>query len=263
MPETPESGERIEPTGTAGDEQSPAAVEGIPDHPAGGAGRRGVPKKGNVRVLFALWAVIAAALGIYVFRSPEEDGARRVVVRIARGLGRLVGMEDRPRKPIGVMIRGIENGDERQRTQSILELRDGLTKPADFAQVFPSLIQAMKDESWMVRDAAASIVCELTVRFGGTASATDKRAAAIAALRPRPEEARLRCSTTLRRCSRHRGEISESFRDGRSARRSATAAGRVSGRRGRPGSLCRNSGPGRVSPGPGTDCSRGAATGSE
>ena len=107
-----------------------------------------------------------------------------------RGLGRLVGMEDRPRKPIGVMIRGIENGDERQRTQSILELRDGLTKPADFAQVFPSLIQAMKDESWMVRDAAASIVCELTVRFGGTASATDKRAAAIAALRPRPEEAR-------------------------------------------------------------------------
>ncbi len=189
MPETPESGERIEPTGTAGDEQSGAAVEGMPDHPAGGAGGQRVPKKGNVGVVFALGAVIVAALGIYVFRSPDEDGSRRVVVRIARGLGRLVGMEDRPRKPIGVMIRGIENGDERQRTQAILELRDDLTKPADFAQVFPSLIQAMKDGSALVRDVAASVVCELTGRFCGTATATDKRAAEIAALRRKAEEA--------------------------------------------------------------------------
>ena len=124
---------------------------------------------GRVWVALTALAVIAAAIGIYLFLSPQEDGARRRIVRIARALGGLVGKEDRARKPIGVIVREIEHGDEVQRTQAITLLRSELTKPAELAQVFPHLIQAMKDESEMVRNAAASAVGNLSRLFSGEA----------------------------------------------------------------------------------------------
>jgi hypothetical protein len=122
--------------------------------------------KGKVWVASTALAVIAAAIGIYLFRSPQEDGARRAIVRIARALGRIIGKEDRARKPIAVIVREIEHGDEVQRTHTIIGLGDELTKPAEFARVFPYLIQAMKDESKMVREATAPVLGDLIRRFG-------------------------------------------------------------------------------------------------
>lgn len=122
--------------------------------------------KGKVWIALTALAVIAAAVGIYFFLSPQEDGARRAIARITRALGRLIGREDRARKPIGVIVREIENGDEVQRTHTIIGIHDELKKPAELAQVFPYLIQAMKDESKMVREAAAPVLGDLIRRFG-------------------------------------------------------------------------------------------------
>jgi hypothetical protein len=93
--------------------------------------------KGNFWVAVIAVAVIAAAIGVYLYRSPQEDGARTAIVRIARAFGRLVGYRDRARKPIEVIIREIEHGDEVTRAQTITLLHDDLTEPAEFARVFP------------------------------------------------------------------------------------------------------------------------------
>jgi hypothetical protein len=145
----------------------------MPDAPSRGKGR------GKAWVASTALAVIAAGIGMYIFRSPQEDEARRRIVRIARALGRLVGMEDRARKPIGVIVREIEHGDEVQRAQTIVLLRYELTKPAEFARVFPSLIQAMKDESKMVREAAASVLGDLILSFGQKEPGIDETLASL------------------------------------------------------------------------------------
>ena len=99
------------------------------------------------------------------------------IVRMARGLGRLVGQGDRARKPIGVIVREIEQGDEAQKAQTIL-LCFELTE-AELAQVFPHLIRAMKDESEGVRNAAAIVVGDLSQRFSGEAPVAEEALTAL------------------------------------------------------------------------------------
>src|SRR5262249_23289074 len=53
-------------------------------------------------------------------------------------------------------------------------LRYELTKPAEFKEVFPCLIKAMKDESKMVRDAAGPMLGYLISRFGQSPSGIDE-----------------------------------------------------------------------------------------
>jgi hypothetical protein len=148
------------------------------DPPAGGK------RKGRVWVTLTAWAIIAAAIGIYIFLSPQQDGVRRRIARMAQVLGRLVGQEDRARKPIGVIIREIEQGDEAGRVQTILRSFE-LTE-AELAQVFPHLIRAMKDESESVRNAAATVVGDLSERFSGEAPVAE---AALTALLDDPSPA--------------------------------------------------------------------------
>ena len=131
--------------------------------------------KGKSWVAVIAVAVIAVAIGVYLYRSPQEDGARTVIVRIAHALGRLVGYRDRARKPIEVMIREIENGDEVTRAQTITLLHDHLTEPAEFVRVFPYLIRATKDESEMVRNSVLPVLGSLIRRFGTDGSGTDGR----------------------------------------------------------------------------------------
>jgi HEAT repeat protein len=137
--------------------------------PRDGKGRR------KTWVTLTAWAAIAVAIGIYFFRSPQQEGARRVVGRIARAARSLVGMQDRARKPVEVIVREIELGDEAQRTQSIAFLQNELIKPAEFAQVLPCLVQAMKDESEMVRETAVPALRALIVRYAHKESAEDER----------------------------------------------------------------------------------------
>ena len=143
----------------------------MPDAPDGGKRIR------RVRVVLAAWAIFAAAIGIYIFLSPQQDGTRWRIVRMARALGRLVGLEDRARKPIEVIIREIEQGDEAQRAQTIFLCRE-LTG-AELAQVFPHLIRAMKDESETVRNAAATVVGDLSQRFSGEAPVAEEALTAL------------------------------------------------------------------------------------
>ena len=142
----------------------------MPDAPDGGK------RIGRVRVAFATFAIIAA-IGIYIFQSPQQDGTRWRIVRMARGLGKLVGLEDRSRKPISDIVREIEQGDEAQRAQTIVVLYE-LTRD-ELAQVFPHLIRAMKDESEMVRNAAATVVGQLSQRLSREAPVAE---AALTAL---------------------------------------------------------------------------------
>ena len=143
----------------------------MPDAPDGGK------RIGRVWVALTALAIIAAAIGIYIFLSPQQDGTRWRIVRMARGLGRLVGLEDRARKPIGVIVREIEQGDEARRVQAIFLCHE-LTE-AELAQVFPHLIRAMKDESEMVRNAAATVVGDLSQRFSGEAPVAEEALTAL------------------------------------------------------------------------------------
>ncbi len=143
----------------------------MPDAPDGGK------RIGRVRVALTAWAIVAAAIGIYIFLSPQQDETRWRIVRMARGLGRLVGREDRARKPIGVIVREIEQGDEARKAQAIFLCRE-LTG-AELAQVFPHLIRAMKDESEMVRNVAATVVGDLSERFSGEAPVAEKALSAL------------------------------------------------------------------------------------
>jgi len=116
--------------------------------------------------------VIVAAIGTSYFLSPQKRRAPWFIVRIARALGRLAGNADRPKKRIGVIIRELETGDAGQRTNTIALLRFEPMTPAEFAQVFPFLIQAVKDESAMVRNAAAVVLGDLIGRYGQQESGT-------------------------------------------------------------------------------------------
>jgi HEAT repeat protein len=143
----------------------------MPDAPDGGK------RIGKVWVALAALATVAAAIGIYIFQSPQQDDTRWRIVQMARGLGRLVGHEDRARKPIGDIVREYEQGDEAGRVQAISLCRE-LTG-AELAQVFPHLIRAMKDESEIVRNTAAAVVGDLSERFSGEAPAAEKALVAL------------------------------------------------------------------------------------
>ena len=143
----------------------------MPDAPDGGK------RIGRVWVALTALAIIAAAIGIYIFLSPQQDGTRWRIVRMARVLGRLVGLEDRARKPIGVIVREIEQGDEARRAQAICLFYE-LTG-AELAQVFPHLIRAMKDESEMVRNAAATVVGDLSQHFSREAPVAEEALTAL------------------------------------------------------------------------------------
>ena len=143
----------------------------MPDAPDGGK------RIGRVWVALTALAIIAAAIGIYIFLSPQQDGTRWRIVQMARVLGRLVGLEDRARKPIGVIVREIEQGDEARRAQTIFLCHE-LTG-AELAQAFPHLVRAMKDESEMVRNAAATVVGDLSERLSGEAPVAEKALTAL------------------------------------------------------------------------------------
>ena len=214
----------------------------MPDAPDGGK------RIGKVWVALAALATVAAAIGIYIFLSPQQDDTRSRIVQMARGLRRLVGLEDRARKPIGVIVREIEQGDEARRAQAIFLCHE-LTG-AELAQVFPHLIRAMKDESEMVRNAAAIVVGDLSERL--IRGSTGRREGADGPAR-----------RSLARTPRQGGEIPGIRRRERSARRPATSTGRVPGRRGRTRPLQHDRSPVRVSQGTRTDRPRGAATPSD
>ncbi len=132
---------------------------------------------GRVRVALTALAVIAVPIGIYIFLSPQQDGTRARIIRMAHDLGRLFGLDDRARKPIEVIVRGIDEGDEARRVQFILVSFE-LTG-AELAQVFPHLIRAMKDESEPVRNAAATVVGDLSQRFSGEAPVAEEALTAL------------------------------------------------------------------------------------
>ena len=70
----------------------------MPDAPDGGK------RIGRVRVGLAAVAIIAA-IGIYIFLSPQQDDTRARIVQMARGLRTLVGLKDRASKPIEDIVR--------------------------------------------------------------------------------------------------------------------------------------------------------------
>jgi hypothetical protein len=131
----------------------------------------------RVWVVLTAWAIMAAAFGIYIFQSPQQVGTRWRIVRMARSLGRLVGLDNRARKPIGVIVREIEQGDETLRAQTILLCYE-LTG-AELAQVFPHLVRAMKDQSEMVRNVAAGAVVDLGQRFSEGAPIAEEALTAL------------------------------------------------------------------------------------
>ncbi len=131
----------------------------------------------RVWVALAGWAIIVAAIGLYGFLSPQQDGTRTKITGMARGIGRLLGLGDRARKPIGVIIQQIDQGDEVSRTQAILlcsELTD-----AELAQVLPHLIRAMKDGSVMVRTTAVTVVGDLGPRLAAEAPVAEPALTAL------------------------------------------------------------------------------------
>jgi hypothetical protein len=121
---------------------------------------------------------IAVAVGNYVFRSPQLDGFRWRILRFIRGQGGVVGLEGRARKPIGVIVRDIDQGDESQKVQTISLLRYDLTEE-ELVLVFPHLLRASKDDSEMVRNAAAMVLGDLSRRIAGEATVAEEALSAL------------------------------------------------------------------------------------
>jgi HEAT repeat protein len=99
------------------------------------------------------------------------------------------------RKPIQSIVSQLEHGDPSQRMATLRGLYVDVAGQIEFAQVLPYVIRATKDESEMVRHEAASVLGELTIRYGFTFryGATGPRAGerdpVIAALCPEANEA--------------------------------------------------------------------------
>ncbi len=134
---------------------------------------------GRVWMVLAAGATIAAAIGIYIFLSPQHDDARKRIVGMAQSLTRLVGQKDRARKPIAVIVREIEQGDEAQKVQTIL--RSSELTDAELAQVFPHLIRAMRGESAGVRNAVATVLGDLSQRLSEEAPVAEEALTALLA----------------------------------------------------------------------------------
>jgi HEAT repeat protein len=111
---------------------------------------------------------------------------------IATGIGTIFCLQavqdDQARKRMGAIIRQIEHGDKSEKRATINGLYT-LTTPAELAQVFPYLLQAMKDESEMVRESAATIVGGLFARIGRNTRASENNEPTIRALCPKAAEA--------------------------------------------------------------------------
>jgi HEAT repeat protein len=118
-------------------------------------------------------ATIALAIGIYLLLSPRQDGVRGRILGFARGLTGLGGPQDRTQKPIEDIVREIDQGGESEKAEAIDLLRFGFTA-TELAQVFPHLIRALKDESEMVRNAAATVVGDLGQHFSREAVIAEK-----------------------------------------------------------------------------------------
>ena len=116
---------------------------------------------------WAAFVVVAMAIGVHCYRSRPA------------------------RKPIGIVARQIEQGSDLERVLAIQGLYSDLTGgPDEFAQVFPVLIRAMKSESMMLREAAASDVGGLIMRFGArNGPGMKERDPTIVALCPEAEKA--------------------------------------------------------------------------
>jgi HEAT repeat protein len=89
-----------------------------------------------------------------------------------------VGQEDRARKPIGVIVREIDQGDPSQKAQTISLLRYDLTGE-ELVLVFPHLLRALKDDSEMVRNAAATVLGDLSRHISGEAPIAEEALSAL------------------------------------------------------------------------------------
>jgi hypothetical protein len=123
-------------------------------------------------------ASIALAIGIYILLSPQQDGFKGRILGFARGLTGRGGPQDRARKPIKDVVQEIDQGGESEKAQAIALLRFGFTA-TELAQVFPHLMWALKDQSEMVRNAAATIVGDLAQHFSGEAVIAEKALTAL------------------------------------------------------------------------------------
>ena len=139
---------------------------------------RGSNRIGRGWVALIALATIAVAVGNYVVRSPQLDGFRGRILRFIRGQGGVVGQEGRAGKPIGVIVREIEQGDESQKAQTISLLRYDLTEE-DLVVVFPHLLRALKDNSEMVRNAAAMVLGDLSRRIADEAPVAEQALSAL------------------------------------------------------------------------------------
>jgi HEAT repeat protein len=133
---------------------------------------------GRLRTALTALAIIVAAVGVYIYRSPQQERTREIIARMARNLGRLVGKPDRNRKPFEAIVREIETGDPAQRAQAIV-LSPNELEQADVARMWPHLIRAMKDESEMVRNAAAQVAGYLSRFDTAEASAAEEGLAGL------------------------------------------------------------------------------------
>jgi HEAT repeat protein len=98
------------------------------------------------------WMIAVAALAV-------------IAAACALGIRTLQLRESRARERIGDAVRGITHGSEIDRTTALVPIGAAVTNPAEFVEVFPHVIQAMKDESQMVRGAALSAAGGLIPRY--------------------------------------------------------------------------------------------------
>jgi hypothetical protein len=121
---------------------------------------------------------IALAVGNYVVRSPQLDGFRGRILRFTQGQGGVLGQEGQARKPIGVIVSEIEQGDESQKAQTVSLLRYDLTEE-ELVLVFPHLLRTLKDDSEMVRTAAALVLGDLSRRIADEAPVAEQALSAL------------------------------------------------------------------------------------
>ncbi|MGC8639466.1 MAG: HEAT repeat domain-containing protein [Isosphaeraceae bacterium] len=96
------------------------------------------------QIWVVLTALAVAAIAVWVFLVPALQARKPMGLSAP--------------KPIWPVISRIDHGDSTEKTVAIRELYGVRLGPGEFAQVFPCLIQAMKDEAEMVRFAAAEVV---------------------------------------------------------------------------------------------------------
>ncbi|MHB1561766.1 MAG: HEAT repeat domain-containing protein [Isosphaeraceae bacterium] len=157
-------------------------------------------------------AAIMTAIGLSIYQSPRAYfRAWSLYNRITQAMEGSPDADDRPRnqgasmaqilprKPMEVVIREIEQGEEADRARAIGLTRVDLT-PDELRQVFPHLIRAMKDRSEAIRNVAASVVGNLPGPFPGDLRVAEQ---ALAALLDDPSpDLRLQAAVSLRAIAR-------------------------------------------------------------